>query len=58
MFNNLPKLNWPQTSVMVALIAGAVAVALYAPPDVRAGVVGVLTAIAGWLHSPRNNPAE
>jgi hypothetical protein len=42
--------SWPQAVVLVALVAGAVCASIWAPEDVRGALVGLLTAIAGWLR--------
>lgn len=48
----MPRLDWKQTAVLVAVIAGAVVTALFAPADFRAPLVALLTALAGFLRSP------
>lgn len=48
----IPKINWPQAAVLVALIGGAVSIVLYAPEELRAPLVALLTGLAGFLRSP------
>lgn len=54
----LPKINAAQAAVLVALIGGAVAVVLWAPPDFRAPLVALATALAGFLRSPAGDGEE
>lgn len=51
----LPKLDWRQVTVLTTLITAVVVVVIFAPPDLRAPLAGILTAGAGWLRSPHVN---
>jgi len=53
----IPKINWPQAAVLVALIGGAVSIVLYAPEELRAPLVALLTGLAGFLRSPTGGEA-
>lgn len=52
MRQRLPKIDTAQAVVLVALIAGVVAVALFAPSEYHAPIAAALTALAGVLRSP------
>ena len=52
MSKKLPRISAPQAAVLVALIAGAVAVALFAPAEYHAPIAAALTALAGLMRSP------
>lgn len=52
MSKKLPKISTQQTVVLVALIAGAVSVALFAPAEYHAPIAAALTALAGLMRSP------
>jgi hypothetical protein len=51
----LPTLDWKQVAALAVLVAGAVAVTVFAPSEYRAPVVGLLVAAAGWLKSPSSS---
>lgn len=48
----MPKFDWPQAAVMVALVVAVAAVCLFAPEDLRAPIAALITASAGILRSP------
>ncbi len=43
------KIQWPAAAVLIALIAGSVCAAIFAPEDVRVALAVLLTALAGLL---------
>ena len=48
----VPKLDTQQTIVIVALIAGVVAVMIYAPSELHAPLAALVTGAAAFLRSP------
>jgi len=54
----IPQLDWRQVTVLTTLITAVVVVVVFAPPDLRAPLAGILTAGAGWLRSPRIDGSE
>ena len=49
----MPKVDWQQSVVIVALIAGAAAICVFAPSELHAPLAAIITAAAGWLRSPK-----
>lgn len=47
----LPKLDWPRVAFSLGAMASVVLVVIFAPPDLRAPLAGLLSAVAGYLNA-------